>query len=376
MNRTIRLAILSAALTLSALTACSSGGGESAPAEQAAPAGDRLRLSPATITDWKDVSATITSTDMAEARARIAGILQSLLVREGDAVTRGQVIGRIVDTRLGYESAAFGAQVAAAQAQAAQADAELGRIRYLYDRGIYARARLDQAQAAAGSARAIVAAARAQQSAVGALAGQGAVLAPSSGRVLISAIPAGSAVAPGMSIATITSGPMVLRLDLPEQLAGQVRVGSAVIATGLYPADVANAPRSDAPSGLSHAQARAAHPSGLSHAQARAAVSRVYPSVTAGQMTADVAMPGIAGDLVGRRITARVAIGTRSAIIVPRRAIITRYGIDYVTLAGRGNTVSLVPVQIAPAGDAGRVEILSGVIAGDIIIALRTVTPR
>jgi RND family efflux transporter MFP subunit len=340
---------LTGALAAMLLSGCS-GSESTAPTRQAAPTGERLRLVATTTPEWKDVGATITSTDMAEARARIPGILQVLSVREGDLVSRGQVIGRVVDTRLGYESAAYGAQAAAAQAQSVQAEADLARIRYLYDNGVYARAKLDQAQAAAAAARAGVAAARAQQSAVGAVAGQGAILAPSSGRVLTAAVPAGSAVAPGMSIATITSGAMVLRLDLPESLAGQVRVGTPVIATGLYPADPANAPRST--------------------------VSRVYPSVTAGQLMADVAIPGIANDMVGRRVTARVAIGERRAIIIPRRYITTRFGIDYATLVGRGNSVSTIPVQIAHADAANSVEILSGVSAGDTLIAPRTATPR
>lgn len=336
--------LLAASLVAAALTLSACGGGDPAPTEAAAEVeGERLVLAPSAVTDWKDVGALVTSVDMAEARARIPGILESLSVREGDMVRKGQVIGRVVDTRLGYEGAAYGAEAAAAEAQAVQAEAELARVRYLHANGVYARARLDQAEAAARAARAQVRAAQAQQSAVGAVAGQGAVIAPSAGRVLVAQVPAGSAVAPGTSIATITSGPMVLRLELPETLAGQVRVGSAVLATGLAGDD------------------RAAPP--------RAMVSRVYPAVSGGQMAADVRMAGLASDMVGRRVTARVATGERQALVVPRRFVETRYGIDYVTiLAGTGAT-SRVPVQVAPSDDSARVEILSGAVKGDTLIA-------
>jgi RND family efflux transporter MFP subunit len=252
------------------------------------------------------------------------------------------VIGRVVDSRLGYEGAAYGAQAAAAQAQAAQAEAELSRIRFLRQNGVYAQARLDQAEAAARAARAGVAAARAQQSAVNAVAGQGAIIAPSSGRVLMAPIPPGSAVGPGTSVATITSGAMILRLELPETLMGQVRVGSAVIATGLA---VEGSPA------------------------ARATVSRVYPAVTGGQMMADVDMPGLGSTMVGRRVTARVATGDRQAIVVPRRFVETRYGIDYVSIISRTGVVTSVPVQIAPSDEVDRVEILAGVKAGDVLMA-------
>ena len=46
------------------------------------------------------------------------GILTTLTVREGDTVAKGQVIGRIVDSQLGFQAGAYGAQAAVAQAQA------------------------------------------------------------------------------------------------------------------------------------------------------------------------------------------------------------------------------------------------------------------
>ena len=142
---------LAAALALAALSACGSAE-HNADATSAAPAGPRLRLQPVATTDWKDTGGEITTTERADARARIAGVLETLLVRKGDMVAKGQPIGRIVDNQLGFQAAAYGAQAAAAQAQLAQAQADLKRVDYLYQRGVYAKARLDQAQAAAGTA--------------------------------------------------------------------------------------------------------------------------------------------------------------------------------------------------------------------------------
>ncbi|GAA0315080.1 efflux RND transporter periplasmic adaptor subunit [Sphingomonas oligophenolica] len=329
-HRILSMLALPAALSLGA---CSSKDSPDT-VRVASPAGPRLALRAVETAEWKDVGAEITTTDRADARARIPGVLESLSVRKGDMVRKGQVIGRIVDTRLAYEGSAYGAQAAAAQAQAVQAQADLARIRYLYDNGVYAKARLDQAQAAATAARAQVGAARAQQSAVGAVAGQGAVVAPADGRVLTADIPAGSAVTPGMSIAGITAGPLVLRFELPESLAGKVHVGSRVLADGVS-----------------------------------GAVTKLYPSVQAGQITADVAAPGLDGSLIGRRVSARVAIGTRQALIVPRTFVTTRYGIDYVTVVAKDGQLSTVPVQIASTVEPGRIEILSGVGEGDMLVA-------
>jgi membrane fusion protein, multidrug efflux system len=310
-------------------------------AEAKLPAGETRKLVLTEIADMKAVGAEIATRDQAEALARIPGTLTTLSVRAGDSVRKGQQIGMIVDSRIGYETSAYGAQVAAAQAEAARANAELARIRDLYDKGVYAKARLDQSVAAARAADAQVAAAQAQRGASASVAQQGAVLAPATGRVLRADIPAGSVVAPGMSIATVTAGPPLLRLELPESVAGAVRVGARV------------AVRDDTIS----AQSREGE------------VVQVYPAVMGGQVRVDAMLPGLTTELVGRRVDAVVEVGKRKALVVPRRFVSTRYGIDQVEVVGKGGQRSIVPVQIAPTAEPDMVEILSGVAAGDTVFA-------
>lgn len=337
-----------------ALSACGKEP-ERAP-EAALPAGDMLRLTLRDIADRKAVGAEIATRDQADVLARIPGILTALSVRAGDTVLKGQRIGMIVDSRLGYETSVYGAQAAAAGAEAARARADLARIRDLYDHGVYAKARLDQAVAAARAADAQVAAARAQQGASASVAGQGAVIAPASGRVLRADIPAGAPVAPGMSIATVTAGPPVLRLMLPESVAGQVRPGARIFVDDLAVADGAK----DA--------------GGLPGSR-EGRVTQVYPAVTGGQIRVDATLPGLSTQFIGRRVSASVEVGTRKALVVPRRFVTTRYGIDQVEVVaganGEGKRLSMVPVQLAPTGDAGMLEILSGVSPGDTLFARR-----
>lgn len=329
-----------AASALLTLTAC--GSPETAEQPGASlPAGERLKLAPTNIADLKAVGAEITTRDSAEALARIPGTLVSLAVREGDSVRQGQRIGMIVDSRLGYETSALGSQVAAARAEADRANVDLARVRDLYENRVYAKARLDQAVAAARAANAQLAAARSQQNASASVAGQGIVLAPATGRVLRADIPAGSVVAPGMSIATVTAGPPILRLDLPESLAGQVRAGAQVIVAA-----------GDLPEGSRHGR-----------------VIQVYPAVTGGRIRADASVPGLSAELVGRRIGVSIEVGRRNALVVPRRFVSTRYGIDQVDVITPDRRLASVPVQIAPTEDADTVEILSGISAGDILFA-------
>ncbi|WP_336965116.1 efflux RND transporter periplasmic adaptor subunit [Sphingobium aquiterrae] len=323
-----------------ALTAC----GGNAPKQQQAtalPAGERLTVALAETADMKAVGAEITTRDQAQALARIPGTLASLGVRAGDMVTRGQRIGTIADARLGYDISAAGAQLAATQAEAARARGDLARVQDLYSHNVYAKARLDQSVAMARAADAQVAAARAQRNASASVAGQGAVLAPASGRVLRADIPAGSVVAPGMSIATITAGPPILRLDLPESLVDAVRVGASVtVAPG------------DLPEG-----SRQGH------------VTQVYPAIAGGRVRVDATVSGLTTQAVGRRVGVTIAVGRRRAFMVPRRFVSTRYGIDYVDILTPDRRVSAVSVQTAPTGDPSMLEIISGVAAGDILFA-------
>lgn len=314
-----------AALSLP-LTGCSRGGRGSETAQLVqVPEGPRLVLAPSDVVNWQDVSAEITTTNQAHVIARIAGILTVITVKEGNMVNKGQPIGRIVDDQLSY-------QAQAASAQAAQAQAELDRVRFLYKNGVYAKAKLEQAEAMAATSRA-------QTSAVRAVASQGRVVAPAGGRVLRTDVPAGSPVAPGMTIATITAGPTIVRLEAPESLADRVHVGSHVTARD------------------------------IGDGTGVGTVIKIYPSVIAGQVLMDVTMPDIDNRLIGRRVAAKVDTGTRKALLVPTGYITNRYGIDYVTILEKDGSTAQVPVQTTAAAESGKLEILSGAASGDTLIA-------
>lgn len=332
--RSTALAVVLAALSLSA---CGQSDERPAPEASATVTG-AIEVRVQTIADLKPVAGEVTTRDMGEAVARTGGTLTRLMVREGDLVEAGQIIGFVQDARIGLETASYAALVRAAEAEAERAEADLRRIRSLFDQGIYAQARLDQAEAAARAAGGNLEAARAQQAASAEFGSQGAILAPSTGRILRADVPAGSVVMPGQSIATVTSGPRVVRAELPEGQAGALRVGVEVQMV----------------------------PDGPGGSVLRARVAQVYPAVEDGQVVVDIDGAGLDGSLVGRRIGVRLPVGERQAIIVPRSFIVTRFGVDYVRLVA-GEQAADTPVQIAPGPDDEHVEILSGLSAGDRI---------
>lgn len=330
-----------AASGLLAMTACGAPPVAEPPAIVAA-TGERMTVRLAPVADLKPVAGLVTTRDMGEARARIGGTLVRLAVREGDLVRKGQVIGVVADQRLTFETGALEAQAAAAAAGAARAEADLGRVRTLFDKGVYARARLDQAEAEARAARGQLAAARAQQAASVETRSQGAVLAPADGRVLRAGVPAGSVVTAGQSIATITAGERVLRVEIPEAEGGLLRVGTVV---AIDPRDLP--------------------------AAGSGTVIEVYPSVTSGRVTADIRVAGLDGRRVGERVRVRTPVGERPALLVPSRFVTTRFGVDYVRVVDRSGRATEVAVQATPGPAAGQTEILSGLADGDVVLAPR-----
>lgn len=305
----------------------------------AQPEGERLTVEQSRIADLKPVSAIVTTRDMAEARARVGGILVALSVKAGDRVRKGQVIAVVRDERIGLQTHALDAQATAAGAEATRARADLGRIQDLYDHGVYARAKLDQAMAVAKAAQAQLDAAQAQRAASAATSAQGAVFAPSDGQVLRADVPAGSVVAPGQSIATLTSGPLVIRIEAPEADARGLQRGQAIAVDGIG---------------------------------GKAEVAQVYPSIEGGRARADLEAPGLKPDFVGQRLTVRLPVGQRQALVIPDRFVTSRFGVDYVRAEGPSGRFGDAPVQLAPGPGPGQVEVLSGLSPGDILSAPRS----
>lgn len=297
------------------------------------------------VPDYKTVAATLTTRDTGEARARIAGTLSDLRVREGDIVTKGQTLALIADQKLALESQSRGAQAAALKAEHERAAAELGRVRAVYEKGFYSKARLDQAVAAAKSAESAWKAAVAAQAVVTEQAGQGQVLAPAAGRVVRASVPAGSVVMPGDVVVIVATNDAVIRVEVPEREGHALKKGDAVRL-------VANA---------SLAQER----------QATTIIREVYPQVRNGRITIDLEAKGLESGFVGERVRVLVAVGTRPAIVIPADYLTTRFGVDYVRLAAKSGPLD-IPVQrgqgIAVEGIVDGVEILSGLKPGDVLL--------
>lgn len=299
-------------------------------------------------TEFKAVFAQVEARDTVDARARIGGTITALAVEEGSAVKAGDVLATVVDDKISLQLGALDAQIKGLNAQLNKANADLARGKTLFASGTIAKANLDALQTATSVLINQIAATEAQRAVLVQQAAEGQVLAPATGRVLAVPMTKGSVVMPGEAVAKIAVGGYFLRLSLPERHAALLHVGDTVEvgARGIT------------------ATPDAAYGSGR---QGR--LVKVYPQIDAGHVLADVEVGQLGDYFVGERTLVWIPVAERQVIAVPPGAIAVRYGIDYVRVAAYGQPVdvAVIPGEPFDTADGSRVEILSGLSAGDVI---------
>jgi RND family efflux transporter MFP subunit len=302
-------------------------------------------VKPRTLADEKAVFATVESSNVVPARARIGGTLVALAAKEGDSVAQGQVVATVGDEKLALQMKSLDAQIAGLEAQFAQSQSDLTRAQELFARGTVSKTRVDEVQTAFNVVSNLLKARVAERSVLQQQVTEGHVLAPAVGRVLKVPVTAGTVVLPGETIATVAERNYVLRLRVPERHARFLKAGDPVRIAG--------------------------EELGTSGAQF-GTIRIVYPRIEDGRVIADANVANLGDYFVGERIRVWVSAGERPGIVVPGSYIITRFGIDYVRLRNEAGAVIDVPVQRGrelPRPDmTDALEILSGLKAGDVLV--------
>ncbi|MBA4790811.1 MAG: efflux RND transporter periplasmic adaptor subunit [Rhizobiales bacterium] len=305
-----------------------------------------LALVPLAVPELKAVFGKVESRTVVPARARIGGTLRDIRISEGSEVRQGELIASVVDDKLALELNAADARIKELRSQLDNARTELDRNQQLLARGVVAQSRVDSVKTQFDVAANQVTAAEADKAVIEQRVREGAILAPASGRVLTVPVTLGSVILAGEEIARVASGGYFLRLSLPERHAADIQEGSTVEIgqRGLAP--------------------------GEPDAARTGRVAKVYPEIADGRVIADVEMADIGDYFVNERILVRIPVGERRVLAVPPQAISTRHGIDYVRLAAPGGTreVAVIPGERIATAQGPRVEILTGLRAGDTIL--------
>lgn len=297
------------------------------------------------ITDMKAMFGQVESRDIVPARTRIGGVLASRSVDEGTQVKAGDVIATVADEKLALQAELLDGTIKALQSQLDNANVALKRAQDLLPRGFITKAAFDQAKTNVDVLQHQVDLMRSQRDVVQQQMSEGNVLAPRDGRVLTISVIPGSVVLPGETIARIAAGSLFLRLSLPERHAALLKLGSQVALT----------PRGQ-DAGADAATDLAAMRKGK--------IVKIYPEIENGRVIADAEVGDLSDYFVGERVQIYAPVGEREALLVPRSAVTTRSGVDYVRVLRAEGPLG-VAVVFAASSEPGMVEILTGLAPGD-----------
>ena len=292
-----------------------------------------------TVNDRKAVIATVEPVHELSARSRISGTISVVNVKEGDKVKAGDKIAVVGDEKLALQMRAVQSRIEAQQAERAQAKIEFDRATTLRKTGAGSQAKLDQAKTRLDVAIRNLQALQSDRQVIEQQSIEGAVLAPSDGRILSVPLHEGSVVMAGDNVAMMATDNYILRLQLPERHARFLKRGDDILvgSRGMKETD--------------NAEVRPGK------------VVTVYPQIENGRVIADVSVEGLGDYFVGERTRVFVATGERQALVLPEKFIFRRFGVSYVRLKSGEDVV----VQVGQPVDGG-IEILSGLRVGDVAV--------
>ncbi|PPQ39827.1 RND family efflux transporter, MFP subunit [Rhodoblastus acidophilus] len=291
------------------------------------------------VANMKAIFGQAESREIAPARTRIGGTIVKRFVDEGAQVKAGDVIAVVADQKLALQAQSLDGQISALISQVDNANVALQRAEDLMKKGFATKAAYDQAKTNADVLAHQLESMKAQRAVIAQQTREGEVLAPKDGRLLTIGVVPGAVVQPGEPIARVASGALYLRLSLPERHAPLLQLGAPVTVAPR----VAGGPSREGK------------------------IVRIYPELDNGRVIADAEVENIDNYFVGERVRIYAPVGERKAMIAPRDAVTTRSGVDYVKLARAEGPLD-VAVVFTDTADPGKIEILSGLKAGDRIV--------
>jgi RND family efflux transporter MFP subunit len=280
----------------------------------------------------------------ATVKAKVAGELVAVAVREGESVKRGQMLARIDLTEVQARVAAREADVAAAKAQLVWAEKNRNQQKALLEKSFISQSAFDNIQSNYDVAAAKLRAAEAELVMARKSQGDAVLTAPFSGIVSLRHAQPGERVALDAKVVSIVDlSRLQLEASVPPAAIGQVKVG----------------------------QTMAFHVEGFGEREFAGRIERINPSATAGSRSTSVyaVIDNRDGLLRGGMFAQGALTLSRvdQALAVPASAVREEIGQTFVYAIEDG-VVKRKNVKVGPPDAAGRVQVLEGLAAGDRIV--------
>jgi hypothetical protein len=94
---------------------------------------------------------------------------------------------------------------------------------------------------------------------------------------------------------------------------------------------------------------------------------KIYPEIDNGRVIADAEVDNLGELFVGERVKIYAPVGAREVMLIPRAAVTTRSGVDYVRVQRAEGPLD-VAIVYADSAEPDKVEVLTGLAAGDKVL--------
>lgn len=290
------------------------------------------------------LTGSLTPLTEATVKAKVAGELVAVTVREGESVKQGQVLARIDLTEVQARVAARDADVAAAKAQLVWAEKNRGQQKALLDKSFISQSAFDNIQSNYEVAVAKLHAAEAERVVARKSQGDAVLVAPFSGIVSQRHAQPGERVSLDARVVSIVDlSRLQLEASVPPAAIGQVQVG----------------------------QTMNFRVEGFGEREFAGRIERINPAATAGSRSISVyAVIDNREGLLRGGMFAQGALTLSSvggALAVPASAVREEIGQTFVYVIEDG-LVKKRNVKVGTPDAAGRVQVLEGLVAGERIV--------
>jgi membrane fusion protein (multidrug efflux system) len=280
----------------------------------------------------------------ATVKAKVAGELVALPVREGEAVQDGQVLARIDPTEVQARVAARQADVEAARAQLVWADKNRSQQKALLDKSFISQSAFDNIQSQYDVAVARLRAAEAELVVARKSLGDAVLAAPFAGIVSLRHAQPGERVAVDAKLVSIVDlSRLQLEASVPPAAIGQVKVGQAI----------------------------SFRVEGFGERAFDGRIERINPAATAGSRSINVyAVIDNRDNVLRGGMFAQGALTlsrVEQAIAIPASAVREEIGQTFVYVIDDG-IIKRRNLKVGAPDASGRVQVLEGLVAGDRIV--------
>jgi membrane fusion protein (multidrug efflux system) len=305
---------------------------------------DLYIVEPGALEQSLPLTGSLTPLNEATVKAKVAGELVAVTVREGESVKQGQMLARIDLTEVGAKVAAREADVAAAKALLVWTEKNRNQQKALLEKSFISQNAFDNVQSNYEVAAAKLRAAEAELVVARKSQGDAVLVAPFSGIVSLRHAQPGERVALDAKVVSIVDlSRLQLEASVPPAAIGQVRVG----------------------------QTMNFRVEGFGEREFAGRIERINPAASAGSRS--ISVYAVIDNPEGVLRSGMFAQGALTlsridnALAAPASAVREEIGQTFV-YAIEGGVIRRKNVKVGAAGADGRVQVLEGLSAGDRIV--------